>query len=763
MSRSKPKRTIELTYAEVTQTNDAGTLFPCLIGPRYVLHTVDNGSAVSALFKESELNINYDNVPYEAIVDYNNAVVKFADCVVEVTSEPLTVTEMVDNTIVFDQPVAGNKVDTKLKNNYSVRAGDKVRLTPSEGDAIDAMIIDVESVDAPIICEALNIADKSVMTKSMVFDTENVREGDRLAYSLQISEVKAAAEASPASVKMNISALFGDESGIISGVEVKVGESLVIGSKGLKISITDDFVAGVKATNVIVISVDAAPVMAQNKVVVNMDLTGYDAYSVSILSGNVVNYTYNISEAYYNTSAAGVAVESQVRVQHAGLMYKVVEATAYVEYRELKVEGANEVYRADSTGIAEFVGEISPDNPLAMMSYCANLAGTSSYYVIAVEDNSYEAYVKAIDTALKYENAFAPITYSQSADIISYLKSGQDYYNSPEMAQFKKLWLVDNTVKELEVWKNSESKDDKGNVSIVPLLVTIVGDTAIFHNGDLAASGVKKGDILVIPSAYDPETATYNNRRYKITSVNTKDKTVTVHSTYVSNIATPEIAKVVRQLSNTDYATIVGGKAAANDSPYINYIWADHPNCIGYGEIGLNYLAVTLAALRCVSAPHAPLSDVIIPGWTVGNSYGLNEDDLDIMNDKGVWVVYTDNYGYTVTRHQLTTAQDGTMAEEDSAVSNACNIIRSLRSMLYKYRGDATIQKDMLSAFHLDLTTSLMNIMKRSYPDKIGSQLLSYTIEKLEQDPDNKARMMLDCNLEVPEPFLEGNYKFNII
>ena len=87
----------------------------------------------------------------------------------------------------------------------------------------------------------------------------------------------------------------------------------------------------------------------------------------------------------------------------------------------------------------------------------------------------------------------------------------------------------------------------------------------------------------------------------------------------------------------------------------------------------------------------------------------------------------------------------------------------SLLRPLYKYRGDATIQKDMLAAFHLDLTTALMNIMKRSYPDKIGAQLLSYTIEKLEQDPDNKARMMLDCNLEVPEPFLEGNYKFNII
>jgi hypothetical protein len=83
--------------------------------------------------------------------------------------------------------------------------------------------------------------------------------------------------------------------------------------------------------------------------------------------------------------------------------------------------------------------------------------------------------------------------------------------------------------------------------------------------------------------------------------------------------------------------------------------------------------------------------------------------------------------------------------------------------MLYKYRGDANVQSAMINSFYLDLVVALGDIAARTYPDKIGSQLISYGINSLVRDPDNKARLLLSLNLEVPEPFLDGDYQFNII
>jgi predicted kinase len=133
------------------------------------------------------------------------------------------------------------------------------------------------------------------------------------------------------------------------------------------------------------------------------------------------------------------------------------------------------------------------------------------------------------------------------------------------------------------------------------------------------------------------------------------------------------------------------------------------------------------------------------------------------MNDKGVWIVYTDRYGETVTRHQLTTVQDMTIAEEDSAVSNACNIVRSLRSMLYRYRGIANVTNDLTAQLKIDLISSLEQIRARKYSYHVGPQVIDYKINELGMDPDNAARIMVDVDIDVPEPLLDGNFKFNIV
>lgn len=760
MARSKPTRKITLTFADVTETNVSGLLYPCLIGPRYVLHKFENGNAFAGHFTAGKsLVAEYPEHIDDAIIDYQKASVQIANywlCV----GENLTVTgpldELSPNSLVFKNAVAGSTVDSGLINAYNVRIGDKVEI----GKKL-TKVIDVRPVTVAASGSATTIA--GATSDKVVVDVTDAKNSEEIVYVIQVTS------SDMTSVVADIACSTGDiESGNAQNIKFVKGQKTAIGTKGVSLTFGTDFSFDESDNSNNVIIVRALPeregdyrivyVDQDVSTLLNKDEDGNTTDTiVNVYSQNVGSAVMSLAPASFTVSSSEVTINDAVSINLAGTVYSVKEADVYVNYREQLVSETNVLVAGDSTGLADFIGEISPENPLAMMAYCAQLAGTSAFYVMAVESEDYSSYVKAIDVALRYENVFSPITHKQTPDVIAYLKKKQAEYNAPEIAQFKKLWIADNTEKDSVIFDKT-----KDGVSLMFTSVT-QGDKGVVTllKGDLIEAGVVAGDVLVIPNYYNAKTKSYVKKSYTISKV-TGTSSIEIRKPDVA-FTTPVIGYIIRNLSNLEYAEVVANKAAGYNSPFINYVWADHPVCTGYGEIGMNYLAVTLAALRAASAPHAPLSDVVVPGWTVADTYSFSDADLDIMNNKGVWIVFQDRFGSVVTRHQLTTTQDGTMAEEDSAVSNACNIVRSLRSMLYKYRGDANVQSAMINSFYLDLVVALGDIAARAYPDKIGSQLISYGINSLVQDPDNKARLLLSLNLEVPEPFLDGDYQFNII
>jgi hypothetical protein len=57
----------------------------------------------------------------------------------------------------------------------------------------------------------------------------------------------------------------------------------------------------------------------------------------------------------------------------------------------------------------------------------------------------------------------------------------------------------------------------------------------------------------------------------------------------------------------------------------------------------------------------------------------------------------------------------------------------------------------------------LEQIRARKYSYHVGPQVIDYKINELGMDPDNAARIMVDVDIDVPEPLLDGNFKFNIV
>lgn len=643
MARRKPTRSIELTYAKVRQTNDEGTLFPCYVGPRYVLHKLDQDNTFAGIFetgKDAEL-LAYPNKTetMSTVIDTNNVKVKLDNIVVQV-AEGLIVSShpTAKNGIIFAQAVAGSNRNEAL-NGYDVRIGDMV-----EVNGITLNITDIRN------------ASTGGYREVYVDNTNFTIEGDA---------------------------------------------------------------------------------------------------TVAIFTNTIANEAIQLADNRFTVSNDGVTLNgSSLEVIINKVTYNVKSADLHIEYKERILDDVFELISGDTDNLDAFVGEADPENPLGFFAYCAKLAKTTAFYVMAVPDDSYASYEKALNIAMRYENVFAPITYNQTDSVRQLLIQRMTEYNNPDIAQFKKLWFADDTDIYAPVYKTTSTGEN--------LAITMGSNGAVtFTNGDIVAAGVRIGDILIIPSYYDANTKTYIQKEYVIDSIVDSDSIVVRNADITLDIATT--AYISRGLSNIDYANAVGAKAVSLNSPYINYVWADSPICLGFGKTNPVYLTATLAAMRASMNPHAPMSEVTVPGWTVSDSLGLAESDLDIMNDKGVWIVHKDRYGEVVNRHQITTVQDGTLAEEDSAVSNACNIVRSLRSMLYQYRGDSNVTNELIDALNADIRQSLDRIMSRVYSLKVGKQITDYSVKDLRIDADNRARIILDVDIDVPEPLLDGHFKFNII
>lgn len=756
MARSKPTRTITLTYAAYDQPNNEGTLYPCFIAPRYILHKLDNNNAFTGLYTEGlGVNLNGNNtldIPYPSlskncIIDTSSVKVKLTNTLLCV-AENLSVSKhaKIKNCFIFANAIAGEGKDASL-NGYDVRPGDTIKI----GDSF-ATITDIRASKA---AATVSINDLSGATVNGVTTTTDFKSTSEAVYVLSVTGKSEDEVTGKTYVIANVSAATGDiDYGIRNAVKFEIGKEEVLGSKGISVLFDETFTYDPANSIIIVRGTPEAKGIINEVYINNPDINGNTA---TIYTENITkDIAIVLSENYFTVKGSVVTIVPNLTISFGDSYYKVRSADINIEFRELITEDANMLVSADIDNFSDFVGEVSPDNPLSFMAYCGSLAKTEAFYVMSVAADTEEAYMDAINAALKYENVFAPITYNQDEAIIAYLKGKLREYNSPEVAQFRKLWIADNTQMRSVVY--DKTADD--NVS---LLATMTADGVVtLLNGDLVTAGVKAGDILVINNYYNPTTQTYSEETCKITTVIDKDE-LTVDAGSIKAFNTPMVVQVVRDCSKHEYAERVGALAASNNSAYINYVWADHANCTGYGVVNPVYLCATLSAMRSSMAPHAPLSEVAIPGWTVSNLYNLSEADLDIMNNKGVWIVYTDRYGETITRHQLTTVQNTSIAEEDSAVSNACNIVRSLRSILYRYRGISNVTNSLTSQLKIDLITALEQIKSRSYPFYIGSQLLDYTINELGVDPDNAARIIVDVNLDVPEPLLDGNFKFNII
>jgi len=768
-SNARPRTRITQTYGPIGTIADRRALSPVLIAPRYAVHGVGDGYADGSLGTYDVTNNELKNIPWPAsagnsLIDVDSATLYVSNALLKVNETPLTAssTEDAPNKLVFDQAVQTENGVTRAPElgGYDVREGDTLYIAKTGSETVTATVVDVQAQQTAANVSAAVYGSDNTGTGTAPATTGSVFTGSNdITYLLEIVSVNGGTGSSGSgsaggTLSARVIALAGAT--YQATIAFTAGAATAIDAYGVKLTFASITSTAYRVNDRFQISCTAAKDGAVNIVMINTELpsTHLDGdLEVSVCSRNVAVSDVAVGESMWHATTSNITIEDSIYVAVGESRYMLMEGDMYVAYREQLLDESLEVIDARSEYAAEFAGLAVPENPMGMWYRLALTAGGTAFYMMSVAEDTDAGYERAVALAGKYEELYAIVCFRQTAAVQAAVSAVIDKYAAPEIAQFKRGWFTPLTTQVSTYYE----KNDDGSI----ILGTIHdSELTLEAPGNAVSGGVRAGDTVTVVNSFNAVTDSYETKSYTVARV------VDSSTVALTNAADVDMMSQVvfsRQMTNAQYANAMAAEARSWNNYRINLVWASSINALGYTDIDLAYLPGILAALRAASAPHAPLSDVTVPGITVTDVEKFTDSEYEAMNDGGVWIVANDSFGNAITYHQITTRTDGTIAEEDSVVSNADSIVREFRFGLHEFRGNANVTDALLAQMRANIYAIADQIMGRTYAAQYGPQMTAFEIVSLEEDPANNTGIIGTFRPTLPKPFLNGDFTFNLV
>lgn len=768
-SNARPRTRITQTYGPIGTIADRRALSPVLIAPRYAVHGVGDGYADGSLGTYDVTNNELKNIPWPAsagnsLIDVDSATLYVSNALLKVNETPLTAssTEDAPNKLVFDQAVQTENGVTRAPElgGYDVREGDTLYIAKTGSETVTATVVDVQAQQTAANVFAAVYGSDNTGTGTAPATTGSVFTGSNdITYLLEIVSVNGGTGSSGSgsaggTLSARVIALAGAT--YQATIAFTAGEATAIDAYGVKLTFASITSTAYRVNDRFQISCTAAKDGAVNIVMINTELpsTHLDGdLEVSVCSRNVAVSDVAVGESMWHATTSNITIEDSIYVAVGESRYMLMEGDMYVAYREQLLDESLEVIDARSEYAAEFAGLAVPENPMGMWYRLALTAGGTAFYMMSVAEDTDAGYERAVALAGKYEELYAIVCFRQTAAVQAAVSAVIDKYAAPEIAQFKRGWFTPLTTQVSTYYE----KNDDGSI----ILGTIHdSELTLEAPGNAVSGGVRAGDTVTVVNSFNAVTDSYETKSYTVARV------VDSSTVALTNAADVDMMSQVvfsRQMTNAQYANAMAAEARSWNNYRINLVWASSINALGYTDIDLAYLPGILAALRAASAPHAPLSDVTVPGITITDVEKFTDSEYEAMNDGGVWIVANDSFGNAITYHQITTRTDGTIAEEDSVVSNADSIVREFRFGLHEFRGNANVTDALLAQMRANIYAIADQIMGRTYAAQYGPQMTAFEIVSLEEDPANNTGIIGTFRPTLPKPFLNGDFTFNLV
>lgn len=751
----KPRTTFIVSYGSLGETVAQAALAPVLIAPRYSVIDRTDDAAVLGEFSfpaSQELKVvawpghvegaSVDVASGELFV--RNAVVQLNDEGIKATVAGNKITLAADESVKLGGAVA---LSEELQG-AEVMVGDIVRVTDADNAISTAEIVDIraEYVDPAATVSATTA---NVAKSGLVADASKFSGSEGASYLIRFVE-DASENWETAGVGADVTSLAGD---------VGFKATIKMTKAGVKLSSTNVVVSleagaeAIKEGDAFIVKISPKSVKAYNEIYVNASLTAGSDVTVNFATGRLTNEYTPISTAAWDATESDITIADTVNVTVGSRSYLLVGGTICASYRELLTDGALQLFSSATDNVAEIVGVADPRNPMGMMYACASQVTGGFFYMIAPEADTDEAYIDAINYVGKYEQAYAIVPARQTSAVQAATKAVINKYSSKEVAKYKRAWFTPTTQKISAVY----SVDATGSALIGAVtnnVLTLEGDA------DAITAGVRRGDIVRV---YRGSSSTDNAFLYSDFTVGAVNDATSVTLVNAGSIGISRV-EFLREQSAAEYAKALANEARSIASHRVNFVASDKVRWGAFDDVDLCYLAATVANVRCSLPPHAPMNEVVIPGFSSMNEYKWTDADYEEMNNGGVWLVYTNEADELVTYHQITTISDGTIAEEDSAVSNGDSIVRTLRLAVRPIAsGKANVSNAILQLIDKVLRANIDYIMGIEYADIYGPQIQDYKIVSLYIPEGNRKSIRCKVQLQLPLPLQDGEFEFNLI
>lgn len=565
-----------------------------------------------------------------------------------------------------------------------------------------------------------------------------------------------------------------------------------LGTLGLKGTFTSNTNTGLRLGDVFYIAVTASSLGAA------MSARIADPLPSAIISSTqiVVNYCYNAASVKLprvgypdagsvawtiSTDNKQVVLDDDIFVTNSGftelngslMNMKVAKATVFIGYNALKLEKANQINTISDTSLIEAqIGKLVPENPIAYGVFKAlqNSAGVRVYYV-PVDEETVEGYSRAFEATTYDGSAYYVTPMTNDPSIIEVAKA-HVLASSDDSKSRERIALVNEpfSTTNLKVDKKVDGQGWTGYVFVNPTVANQY-DRAIIPNASLLTDGIRPGDYF----RSNFSTDALGNETYqsvKIISVLDEENMILeapAFSSPIGSATTPRRVQISRVLSKNEQAQEISAASSGLASRRVVNVW---PNLLGDGDMLINgyFGAAAIAGLKSGVAPHQPLTNVTLTGFTTASNSTpyFTLDQLNTVAGGGTWIidqerVGSDSAGMIYNRHQLTTDYTDDNMSEISITTNLDSISKILREDLKVFIGQYNNHPYFTQLLHTRLADRLTYLQGYAVTEKAGPQLIDYEIISVETDPLIRTRVNVNVNLTLPYPVNVINLKLTVV
>jgi hypothetical protein len=452
----------------------------------------------------------------------------------------------------------------------------------------------------------------------------------------------------------------------------------------------------------------------------------------------------------------------------------VKKAKVKIGFEALQVEKSNRITTVSDVSLLPVqLGKLDPRNQLCYGVWKAlQNSGGTRVYAVAVDEESVEGYNRAFESTLSEVTAYYICPMTNDEQIIQAAKS-HVLSASDELIARERIAIVNQAFNSVSFLfdKTETGESWTGFVSLLAGSSPAVYNQVTIPGATLLSNKVRVGDIFRSNFSID-SLGNETFQSFKIIEVRDEENLVLSNpafSSAIGSITSLKRIQIVRNLTRREQAQSIAANSSRLGSRRVVNTWPDVLRD-GAETVAGYYGSAAIAGLKSGVAPHQPVTNVILNGFTKADRstpyFSLSE--LNIAAQGGTWIIdqEADQNGIAggiFNRHQLTTDYTDDNMAEVSITTNLDSISKIIREDLKQFIGQWNNHPFFQQLLKTRMVDRLTYLQGYAVTVKAGPQLLDFKIVKLATDPLIRTRVNVEIDLTLPYPVNVIQVKLTVV